>query len=122
MSAARKWFLSKYKEDLNKTYTSKFYTPEQSWPKTNVWWLQIPVTAIDEKSYTHVNLLCQVQPNNENDFHYLKVQASFLNTHIKKFHRLNDKISLYLSAEPSKLFVEERGEGKLDFSQFLVKQ
>jgi len=119
-TAARKWFLSSYKNDLNKIYTSKYYTPDESWPKTNVWWLQIPLSAIDTNLHEYVNLICQLSPN-KNEFHYLKVPTKYLNEHLKKFHRIKEKISIYLSAEPAKLFKEERGEGKLDFKQFLVK-
>jgi hypothetical protein len=42
MSLARQWFLSNYQDRKNKIYTSKYYTPEESWPKTSVWWLQFP--------------------------------------------------------------------------------
>ena len=121
MSVARNWFLSKYKNDTNKLYTSKFYTPKESWPKTNVWWLQIPLRAIDMDLYDHVNLVCQAAPN-KNDFHYLKVPTNYLNEHLKKFHRINEIISIYLSAEPGKLFIEERGKGSLDFSSFLLDE
>jgi hypothetical protein len=119
MSQAQKWFLSKYKNERNKTYTSKYYIPEESWPKTNVWWLQIPMKALDTQRYDYVNLLCQVAPGT-NDYHYLKVPTKYLNEHLDKFHRNKEKISLYLSANPDKLFIEERGIGRLDFGKFLV--
>ncbi len=121
MSLARQWFLSKYKNDKNKIYTSKFYTPEESWPKTHVWWLQIPTTAIDTQRYEYVNLLCQVGPG-KNEYHYLKVPTKFLNEQLEKFHRIGEIISLYLSAEPTTLFVEERGVGRLDFNKFLIQK
>ena len=117
---ARRWFLSKYGETKNKIYTSKYYLPEESWPKKHVWWPQIPMSAIDTSKYNFVNLVCQVAPD-KNDFHYLKVPTSYLNENLKKFHRVGDIISLYLSAEISNLFAEIRGTGNLDFSKFLVK-
>ena len=102
------------------TYTSKYYQPEESWPKENVWWPQIPIKAIDSKKTGYINILCQVAPN-KNDFHHLKVPTKFFNEHLKKFHRLNDKIvDLYLSADPTRLFIEERGDGSLNFRIFLV--
>ena len=119
MSAARIWFLSKYKNDENKIYTSKFYTPDMSWPKTNVWWFQVPLSSINMNLYDHVNLVCQAAPN-KNEFHYLKVPTKYFHEHLKKFHRIKEIISIYLSAEPVKLFEEERGEGRLDFSRFLI--
>src|SRR4051794_27988643 len=119
MATARQWFLSNYKQDANKLYTSKYYTPQESWPKTHVWWLQIPPSAFTDKEYTHVNLLCQKQPG-FHDYHYLKVPTTFLNENIEKFDKIGEKISLYLSANPASLFIEERGQGRLDFSSFLV--
>jgi hypothetical protein len=119
MSEARKWFKENFKDDNNKVYTSKYYTPQESWPKTHVWWLQFPLTAIDTNQYDYVNLICQVAPG-KNDFHYLKVPSKYLQEHLKKFHRIEEKISLYLSAHPDNLFIEERGEGRLNFSEFLI--
>lgn len=117
---ARRWFLYKYDNTKNKTYTSKYYLPEESFPKKDVWWLQIPLAAIDSNRFTHVNLICQVAPG-ANDFHYLKVPVKYCQEHLNKFHRVNDIPHLYLSAEPDTLFTEIRGTGKLDFSQFLIK-
>lgn len=116
---ALKWFLINYAASKNKIYTSKYYTPEQSWPKTHVWWLQIPMKAIDTEKYDFVHFILEAAPN-KNKFHYLKVPTKFLHEHLEKFHRLKGKISLYLSADPKRLFIEERGVGNLNFSRFLV--
>ena len=116
---ARSWFLSKYGETKNKIYTSKYYLPEESWPKKHVWWMKIPSHAIDADKYDHVNILCQVAPS-ENDFHYLKVPVKFFQEHFDKFHKIAGEIDLYLSAEPHNLFREIRGVGNLDFSKFVV--
>ena len=117
---ARRWFLSNYGVDKNKIYTSKYYLPEESWPKTHVWWLQIPIKVIDSTQGDYINLICQVAPN-KMDFHYLKVPITYLQEHLDKFDIVQKKmIHLYLSADPHKLFVEERGTGKLNFSKFLV--
>ncbi len=121
MSQAHKWFLSKHKNDGNKIYSSKYYTPEESWSKRAVWWVNIPITAINQKSYSHVHLVCQLEPD-KNDFHYLRVPTKFLNEHLEKFHRIGEMISLYLSAEPITLFVEERGAGRLEFNKFLIQK
>lgn len=118
--SARKWFLLKYGSTPYKTYTSRYYSPEISWPKTKVWWLQIPIKSIDAAQYEYVNILCQVTPL-ENKYHYLKVPVKFLNDNFDKFHQSFGKISLYLSANPDTLFIEERGKGRLDFSGFLMR-
>jgi hypothetical protein len=116
---ARRWFLSKYGNTKSKTYTSKYYLPEESWPKVAVWWLQISNNAIDENKDTFINILCETEPSS-NDFYYLKVPVDFIKEHKEKFHKIGDKIDWYLSADPDTLFREIRGEGKLNFSAFLV--
>jgi len=116
---ALQWYESKYGRRDTPIYTSKYYQPEESWPKKNVWWPQIPVKAIKNKDTHYIHLLCQVAPN-KNNFHHLKVPTKFLIEHLKKFHTLGEQISLYLSADPETLFLEERGEGTLNFSVFLV--
>jgi len=116
---ALQWYLTKYGKVDSPIYTSKYYEPEESWPKKAVWWLVIPIKAIDTKKSQNVNIICQAVPN-KNDFHHLKVPTKWLNENLNKFHTLNGQISLYLSANPKRLFIEERGEGNLDFRVFLV--
>lgn len=70
--------------------------------------------------YQYINLVCQVAPDT-NDYYYLKVPTEYLNQHLEKFHRLGEKISLYFSTEPDRLFNELRGTGNLNFEQFVVK-
>jgi hypothetical protein len=119
-SGALQWFKSKYKNDNSKVYTSKYYLPEESWPKTHVWWLQIPLKALNTLNGNYINLICQAAPNSS-DYHYLKVPVKYFREQIDKFDIVQDKmIHIYLSADTNKLFLEERGTGKLDFSKFLV--
>ena len=120
-SNALQWFRKKHKTDEGKIYTSKYYLPEESWPKTHVWWVQIPLKALSTLNGHYINFLCQTNPDS-NEYHYLKVPKKFLVDHLDKFDIVqNTKIHLYLSADPDKLFLEERGTGKLDFSKFLVR-
>jgi hypothetical protein len=119
-STARKWFASKYGETNNKTYTSKYYLPEESWPRVAVWWMKIPSHALDSSKYDFVNILCQVDPLSK-EFYYLKIPVSFINEHKEQFHKIGGEIDLYLSAEQQNLFTEIRGQGKLDFSKFLIE-
>jgi hypothetical protein len=114
---ASNWYEAKYGKIEKPIYTSKFYKPEESWPKKSVWWPQFPISTIAKFSYT--NLICQVAPA-KNDFYHLKVPTKFLKEHLKKFHTIKELISLYLSTNPKELFIEIRGAGNLDFSKFLV--
>lgn len=117
--SARKWFLTNYGKGKVKVYSSKYYLPEESWPKKHVWWIQIPPCSIDPALYQYVNMLCQVKPSEKN-FHYLKVPVTFILEHQKKFHRIGDMIDFYFSAEETTLFKELRGTTELDFSSFVV--
>lgn len=117
-SEALKWYEAKYGRIDIPIYTSKFYQPDESWPKKSVWWPQIPLNAIEKKSF--INILCEVAPNS-NDFYHLKVPTKFLREHLKKFHSIGGrKIDFYLSTDSQKLFIEERGEGNLNFKDFLL--
>jgi hypothetical protein len=119
-SDALTWLSSNFGKVEGQIYTSKYYTPEESWPKTHVWWLKVPINVIETNQRDFINLICQVAPN-KNDFHYLKVPVKFLREHLGKFDIVQNKmIHLYLSADPTKLFMEERGSGSLNFSVFLV--
>jgi hypothetical protein len=108
-TAAQKLFASNYGETNNKTYTSKYYIPEESWPKVAVWWMKIPSHALDRSNYNFVNILCQVDPLSI-QFYYLKVPVSFINEHKERFHKIGGEVDLYLSAENHNLFTEIRGK------------
>ena len=114
------WYKKKYRKLDKPIYCSKFYQPNESWPKTSVWWPQIPINAIQGNLNSDIHLLCQVSPNSD-DFFHLKVPAKFLKEHLEKFHNLKNHITLYLSTDPKKLFIEERGSGSLNFKMFLVE-
>src|SRR5689334_7245541 len=111
---ALSWFVKNHGRIDAPTFASKFYQAFESWPKKSVWWLQISRHVVEENLSGHINMLCQVNPD-ENEFYYLKVPAGFLHEHLDKFHFVGDKISLYFSTHPKTLFVEERGKGNLDF-------
>jgi hypothetical protein len=120
-SNALQWLKKNYKSCEGKIYTSKYYLPEESWPKTHVWWIQIPLNVLNSVNENNINLLCQTNQNS-NQYYYLKVPVKFLVDHLDKFDIVQDKmIHLYLSADPHKLFIEERGTGKVEFEKFLVQ-
>ena len=113
------WLERNYGKANGPVVTSKYYRPEESWPKKSVWWFQIPIRTIEENSLGHINLLCQSLPE-ENKFYYLKVPVRFLIDNLDKFHVVKDNISIYLSTDTERLFIEERGTGNLNFRSFLV--
>lgn len=59
---ARRWFLLNFGDNKNKTHTSKYYLPEESWPKTHVWWVQSPLAAINKARNKRLGLLVDENP------------------------------------------------------------
>ena len=116
---ARKWFIWKYGKPDDKLYASRFYTPDISYPKKAVWFIQIPMHAINIDNYDYVNLLCQKEVDGI-EFYYLKVPVKFIHEQLDKFDRIKDNIALYLSADPKRLFIEERGKDRVSFKEFIV--
>ncbi len=114
------WLVSYHKITNGTVVTTKYYTPEQSWPKKQVWWPQISKHEIETTADKYINIVCERLPDSD-DFYYLKVPVMFIKDNLKQFHIVKDKtISMYLSADKNNLFEEIRGTGKLDFKQFLV--
>ncbi len=118
-SSARTWLAQKEADSKSKTYTSKFYLPEESWPKVSVWWLQVPVSVAESEEYDFVNFVCQ-KFSNADDFYHLKVPCKYLRENSVYFDVVGSSYSIYLDADPENKFVEIRGKGKIDFKFFLV--
>ena len=108
---AIQWCERRYGKIKGPIYTSKFYLPEESWPKVSVWWPQIPVRVVDENLSADINILCEAEPK-EIKFYYLKVPSKFLKEHLSKFHFVGDIISLYLSTDPKSMFYRVKGQGQ----------
>ena len=118
-SKALIWLNSHFGQVEGKIYTSKYYIPDESWPRKHVWWPQIPLRVVNEPGVNNINILCQVEPG-KNEFHYLKVPVNYFQDNLDSFDVVQGMIHLYLSAEPGNLFAEIRGRGNLGFEQFLV--
>jgi hypothetical protein len=97
---------------------SKYYTEDEAFPHTPVWWFEfLEKRALEEQV---LNLLCQVAPTSS-EFHHLRVPMSHFLEHKNKLGFRDDKFSLYLSAEKSRLFREIRGNGQIEFRKFKVE-
>jgi hypothetical protein len=114
------WLTSKGALRNGAVYASKFYVPEKSWTRQSAWWFEIPRSAIEIPGANEIHLLCQVLPGAK-DFHHLKVSVQFFREKLQKLVvRENSKVSLFLSAEPDELFIDQRGKGKVGFRHFLI--
>lgn len=100
---------------------SKFYNPDKSWTKKAAWAFEIDRSKIATTFSQFVHLLCEKNPG-EIDFYFLRVPSSYLLENQSKLYIRENKnrFSIFLSAEKENLFQDERGEGKVKFSQFSV--
>lgn len=114
---ALKWYSARYGGIGRPIYTSKYYLPEESWPKKSVWWPQIPVNALNK--YSYINILCECSPG-QNSFYHLKIPTRYILENLSNFHSIDGKkIDFYFSTDPAKFFIEIRGSNPSDFSIFL---
>jgi hypothetical protein len=101
--------------------TSKFYVPQKSRTRKSAWWIEVDKSKVSMSPSSMVYLVCEKAPEEE-DFHYLRLPGSYLLENQDKLdiRRDKNKFSMFLSAEQENLFQDERGDGKVSFSQFLV--
>ena len=114
------WFIGKYPSVKEPVITSKFYTPEESWSKSRVWFFQVPLDVIEPNKIKYIHMVCQNHLSGE-PFLYLKVPTLFLLKNEKSFEidRKAKVLRLYLSAEAVDMYKEIRKGSKLDFKNFL---
>ena len=119
-SDALKWVKSKYPEIEGDIFTSKFYTPDESWSNTRVWFFQIPLEVVEPSKVKHIHLICQNHLSGE-AYIYLKVSTLFIlkNKDLFEIDNKNKIIRIYLSAEAVDMFKEVRKGSKLDFSKYV---
>jgi hypothetical protein len=118
---ALEWFRSNFQKESGEIYTSKFYTPQESWSNSRVWFFQIPTEIIYSPVAKKIHLLCENHLKGE-PFIYLKVSSLFF---LKNLNSLDvdqkEKVArIYLSAEAVNMFMEVRGKGKVEFKTFVI--
>ena len=99
---------------------SKYYRADESWTRRPAWAFEIRADAI-RNAGGQVELRCQ-KASGSTGYHRLLVPLSYLEAHFGDLYQRTDHatVSLFLSAEPAFLFVDQRGQGNVPFGQFLV--
>ncbi len=120
---ALNWFNSKFQIKNNEVYASKFYTPQESWSNSRVWFFQIPLEVIHSNPPKKVHLLCENHLDGE-PFIYLRVGSLFFLKNLSSFDvdQKEKVVRIYLSAEAVNMFMEVRGKGKVDFKEFIIAE
>ena len=115
------WFRLKHSVGSDEIYASKFYTPQESWSNSRVWFFQIPLEVVNSNPIKKLHLLCENHLSGES-FIYLRVSSLFFLKNLGSFDvdQKEKVIRIYLSAESVDMFKEVRGKGKVDFGPFIV--
>ena len=118
-ATALRWLAQHHRVRDADIFTSRFYPAAESWTGRDAWWVQIPVARIDALGDGVVHVVCEAEPGGRG-FHYLRLPAAFLRQHLDALDRPGDGrvVSLFLSAEPTTRFVDERGAGRLSLAPF----
>jgi hypothetical protein len=115
------WFRLKFQIKSEEIYASKFYTPQESWSNSRVWFFQIPLEVIYSPTAKKIHLLCENHLKGE-PFIYLRVSSIFFAKNLSAFDvdQKEKVVRIYLSAEAVNMFMEVRGKGKIDFKVFCI--
>jgi hypothetical protein len=98
---------------------SKFFKPEESWTGKATWWFDLPIEKIKRMQKEYYYLLGEW---GEERFVVLKVPNKFLLANMDHFDtKYMRRIRLHLAAYDENWLVDERGKGKVPFSEFEVK-
>jgi hypothetical protein len=117
---ALRWLARRGRIANSHIVTSKLYAPEKSWTVARAWWIQIPKTAI--RAGKTIEILCEASPGADL-FRHLRVPAHFFQDQLDAFATIgDDKINLYLSAEPESELQDLRGPGSVPFAQFEIRR
>ena len=110
-------WLEKHGVEGGHIVASKRYAPEESWTKEKAWWIQVPARAVRDEQVIHI--ACEFEPGAD-EFHHIEVPAAFFQEHLDDFATIgDDKINLFLAAEPGIEFQDQRGPGKVSFAPFV---
>ena len=98
---------------------SKYFSAEESWTKKPTWWFDLPIDRVKNNNRSDYYL---VGKSRNSGFVVLKVPNKFLVDNLKKFEtKYQNRIRLHITTEGPNRFVDERGEGRVDFSSFEQK-
>ncbi len=95
---------------------SKYFRAEESWTGKATWWFDLPIKKVKNNRRGIYYLLGKKR---KSGFVVLKAPNMFLIDNLKKFEtRYRGNIRLHLAAEGKNRLVDERGQGRVDFSRF----
>lgn len=113
--AAILWLAAKFGITGNAVCASKLHVRE------SLWWIDIPQQKFENPKSTAIDLLCEITPG-ASEFHYLRVPVDFFKKEKSKLDvNAHGVLRLHLSAEPDKMFVDQRGSGRISFGRFLTR-
>ncbi len=96
---------------------SKLYPPKNSWTGEYCWWFTIPVEKTDADGLDKLVFLCS--RTDGKGFHVLAVPKAWIIAHRSQLAIAKGRWNLFMEAVGKDLFVDKRGNGNLNFSQWV---
>ena len=118
---ALEWYANRYGNTNALIHASKYFKAGESWTNSPVWWIEIPLTELNNNLGKSIHILCQKQLY-EKEYYHLKVPCHFFIQNLGKLDVNKERISIFLSAERNSLMEDKRSKSNLSFAQFLLKE
>ena len=95
---------------------SKFFKAKESWTKKPAWWFDLPIRKVKNNKQGAYYLVGKAR---KSGFVVFKVPNKFFISNLRKFEtRYRNRIRLHITAEGEEQFIDERGNGRVDFGPF----
>lgn len=98
---------------------SKFFKTKESWTRKPAWWFDLPIRKVRNSRQGVYYLVGKAR---KSGFVVFRVPNKFFISNLRKFEtRYRNKIRLHITAEGENPFIDERGNGRVDFGPFKQK-
>jgi len=98
---------------------SKFFKAKESWTKKPTWWFDLPIKKVNSNRLGVYYLLGKAR---KSGFVVFRVPNKFFIRKLRKFEtQYRNVIRLHITAEGENRFIDERGNGRVDFGPFKQK-
>ena len=124
-SRAITWLKKNYPDTKGKVRASKIYAAHESWTKTKVWWFEFSESDVLNDLEGSTNLLCEKYCGSDG-FYLIQVPNIFILESKSGLYSREKKgiptFSMYISAEKDSMYIEQKGENKIEFKEFVNKK
>jgi hypothetical protein len=98
---------------------SKFFKAKESWTRKPAWWFDLPIRKVKNNRQGVYYLVGKAK---KSGFVVFRVPNKFFISKLRRFEtRYRNGIRLHITAEGENPFIDERGNGRVDFGPFKQK-